>query len=171
MVSFLGLIASLVVTDWHGYGENPCSLDNLGHVIINISSEGNDSQSIGSAQSQLVSSGSGVNIYGLSDDSPIDTVINTSNDTNIWLRENDFSNNEEICRSLSTSEDRCFWNQKSRVTGEECNICRAVCLSQQKSLTFIQFCVSTFLFSLLTQSGLVFYSVVASYQVERKHQV
>ena len=170
MVSFLGLIASVVVTDWHGYGENPCSLDNLRH-IINVSSEGNDSQSLGSAGSQLVSSSSGMNIYGLSDDSPIDTFIDTPNDTNILLKEYDFSSNEELCESLSTSEDQCFWNRKSRVTGEECNICRAVCLSQQKSLTFIQFCVSTFIFSLLTQSGLVFYSVVASYQVERKHQV
>ena len=76
-----------------------------------------------------------------------------------------------VCESLSTSDNKCFWNPNSRVTGEKCSTCRVVCLSQQKSLTFIQFSIGVALIAFVLQLGVAFYVAVASNMTEKRSQV
>ena len=53
-----------------------------------------------------------------------------------------------VCESLGDTKYHCYWNQHSRVTGEECHACPLICRSEYKSLTFAQFGVGSFLFEL-----------------------
>ena len=77
----------------------------------------------------------------------------------------------QVCKSLSTSGNECFWNPNSRVTGEYCAECFKVCRSVGKSLNFIQFSVGLALFSMTLvpfQLGTIF---LTSDVVPLKYQV
>ena len=61
----------------------------------------------------------------------------------------------ESCEALSNSSHQCFWNPKSRITGEFCNTCDAVCYSEQKSFNFYQFTAGVMLICLSGALGFV----------------
>ena len=51
-----------------------------------------------------------------------------------------------VCESLGDTKYHCYWNQHSRVTGEECHACPSICRGEYKSLNFAQFVVGSVLF-------------------------
>ena len=51
-----------------------------------------------------------------------------------------------VCVSLGDTKYHCYWNQHSRVTGEECYACPSICRSEYKSLYLAQFVVGSVLF-------------------------
>ena len=51
-----------------------------------------------------------------------------------------------VCESLGDTKYNCYWNQHSRVTGEECYACPSICRSEYKSLYLAQFVVGSILF-------------------------
>jgi len=51
-----------------------------------------------------------------------------------------------VCESLGDTKYHCYWNQHSRVTGEECYACPSICRSEYKSLYLAQFGVGSVLF-------------------------
>ena len=51
-----------------------------------------------------------------------------------------------VCESLGDTKYHCYWNQHSRVTGEECHACPSICRSQYKSLYLAQFVVGSVFF-------------------------
>jgi len=51
-----------------------------------------------------------------------------------------------VCESLGDTKYHCYWNQNSRVTGEECYACPSICRSEYKSLYLAQFVVGSVLF-------------------------
>ena len=163
----LAMIASALMADWQSYGHNPCSLENVRSVTTpNGSYAEHNPENFSEDSSSLVFSGSGNNLSGLSSS----ILIATSTNSSIRSIVRQYSN-QQLCMSLTTAENQCFWNLESRVTGEKCSNCRAVCLSQQKSLTFIQFIIGMFIFALIIQPTLNFLSVVASNLVKNEDQV
>ena len=68
----------------------------------------------------------------------------------------------ESCEALSSSSHQCFWNPKSRITGEFCNTCLPTCLSEQASLNFYQFSLGVVLICISGPLGFVFISAITS---------
>ena len=66
------------------------------------------------------------------------------------------------CEALSSSSDECFWNPKSRITGEFCNSCVSVCLSKQKSINIYQFGLGVIFIYFSGTFGFIFLSAVMS---------
>ena len=64
--------------------------------------------------------------------------------------------------ALSSSSHQCFWNPKSRITGEFCNTCLRTCLSKQTTINFYQFTVGILLISFATPLGFVLLSAISS---------
>ena len=83
----------------------------------------------------------------------------------------DFQLNVENCESRSTSLHRCFWNPKSRVTGDYCSTCLQTCLSENISLNFYQFIIGVFLTAMGSILGFVFDSALISDVTPTKNQV
>ena len=69
---------------------------------------------------------------------------------------------QQWCEALSNSSHQCFWNPKSRVTGEFCNTCLSTCLSEQASLNFYQFGLGVVLICISGPLGFVFISAITS---------
>jgi len=51
-----------------------------------------------------------------------------------------------VCELLGDTKYHCYWNQHSRVTGEECYACPSICRSEYKSLYLAQFVAGSVLF-------------------------
>ena len=68
----------------------------------------------------------------------------------------------ESCEALSNSSHQCFWNPKSRITGEFCNTCLRTCLSEQKSTNFYQFSLGVLLVSLTAPLCFVYIPAITS---------
>lgn len=66
------------------------------------------------------------------------------------------------CEARSSSSYQCFWNQKSRITGEFCNSCLDACLSIEKSDNIYHFTIGILLIAVSTSVGYVTISAVAS---------
>ena len=56
----------------------------------------------------------------------------------------------------------CFWNPISRITGDYCERCRAVCLSETHSLNFIQLFIGIVLLASSMASGRLLVTTIAS---------
>ena len=152
----LGLLGSVLVGDWQGIGHDPCSSANI-IGPFNTSTNGsrledNDHSQSGmfSADSTLSSGGDSIYLLPLSDE--ISSSSNSSLD-NWWV---------ESCEALSSSSHQCFWNPKSRITGEFCNTCHTACYSEQKSLNFYQFSLGMSLISVSAILGYLFVTIVIS---------
>ena len=61
------------------------------------------------------------------------------------------SNYVRSCEALSSSNDECFWNAQSRITGTSC---LSVCLSQQRSIDIYQFGLGALLVAFSASLGL-----------------
>ena len=65
----------------------------------------------------------------------------------------------------------CFWNPISRITGDYCERCRAVCLSETHSLNFIQLFIGIVLLSSCYVPGRLLVTTIASDLAENRSQV
>ena len=186
-VMLSALIGSLLLADWHGFGGNPCSIDNIEQSTVTAGDVFNVSRAAnGSEEFKLSGSGFLTSTRGSGSGQATEREwlwVDNHNNTDAWDTDNNSSSlglellmnssatAVELCESQSTSKHKCFWNPKSRVTGEHCTTCRPVCLSTQKSLNFIQFTTGMVIITIILQPGLVFFSVVASNITKKRHQV
>ena len=162
----LMMSGAVLLADWQGFDANPCSSPSMN--VSTLAVENNATNSINNTQKTFITDGSGGSGLALSSGW-------WNNDSIVSIRNNGspFSTNidRELCESQSISIDECFWNPKSRVTGEHCTTCRPVCLSTQKSLNFVQFSIGVALIAIMLQPGVVFYIVVASNITNKQYQV
>ena len=84
-----------------------------------------------------------------------------------------FSANEisDFCINASTSEDTCYWNPQSRITGKYCSDCTQRCSSIQKSLYFSQLCIGLMLTIFVLQITPLFVNIIASDFTPTEYQV
>ena len=75
------------------------------------------------------------------------------------------------CEAQVSSGYQCFWNQKSRITGEFCNTCLDACLSTEKSHNIYYFTVGMLLIAVSASVGFVTISAIASDITSIKSQV
>jgi len=122
----LGVTASIIgpalIADWQAIGHDPCTQFSLFHhpELTN--------------ETKIC-----LNAYNVTN---LKTHINTSSNdfpcANVTLL-------RTVCESLGDTKYHCYWNQHSRVTGEECHACPSICRSEYKSLTLAQFVVGSVL--------------------------
>ena len=68
----------------------------------------------------------------------------------------------ETCEIQNITGHLCFWNPKSRITGEFCNTCHESCQSEQKAMNFYQFGIGVLLVSLSSPLGFVYVATITS---------
>ena len=128
----LGITASIIgaalIADWQAIGHDPCSQFSLFHhpELTNKSKPGAIC----------------LDNYDLTN---LEAHINISNNTNHFPCAN-VTLLRTVCESLGDTKYHCYWNQHSRVTGEECYACPSICRSEYKSLYLAQFVVGSILF-------------------------
>ncbi len=66
------------------------------------------------------------------------------------------------CEQFSNDTNNCFWNPISRITGDHCDRCRSVCLSENHSLNFIQLFIGIVMVSFCVIPGRVLSTTIAS---------
>ena len=158
----VGLVGMLLLTDWHGYGKNPCNH----HIYQNQKMIQNQTANL--SDSSFFETSGDSSLSGFVSSGSLEWLnYSTTNNETLPATEDSIT----VCESLSTSDNKCFWNPNSRVTGEKCNTCRSVCLSQQKSLTIIQFSIGVALIVFVLQPGVAFYVAVASNMTQKRSQV
>ena len=153
-----------LIGDWQGIGHDPCSSVNI-IVPFNTSTNGSELENNDYSQYEMFSADSalisrGDSIYSL----PLSDGISSSNSSlhNWWV---------ESCEALSSSSHHCFWNPKSRITGEFCNTCHTACYSERKSFNIYQFSFGVLLVRLASALGFVSISAIASAYTPTDHQV
>jgi len=116
------VVGAALIADWQAIGYDPCTQFSLFHhpELANKSKPGPIC----------------LDNFGLQVD------VNTS--SNIPCA--NFTVLQTVCESLGDTKYHCYWNQHSRVTGEECHACPSICRSEYKSLTLAQFVVGSVLF-------------------------
>ena len=117
----IGIIGTLIMTDWQSIGGDPCNQFN-DDEIINI------------------------------------TDYNTTELS-------------YYCEQFSNDTNNCFWNPISRITGDHCDRCRPVCLSENHSLNFIQLFIGTILLSSCYVPVRLLVTTIASDLAENRSQV
>ena len=131
---FCALSGSVLITDWQSIGHDPCS-----------SASPNSSTTDDIFNDSSLYSG---------DYFTNETLTSKTSSLSLDLLEG--------CIAQSTSSDHCFWNPQSRVTGDFCNSCAPSCLSKEKSLNIVQFCIGALLVASSASVGFVFISAVTS---------
>ena len=126
MIAMLGITASIVgatlIADWQAIGLDPCTQFSLFHHpdLMNESKICLNNYDVTYLKSHIIGS-------------------NYSRCGNVTLL-------RAVCESLGDTKYHCYWNQHSRVTGEECHACPSICRGEYKSLNLAQFAVGSFLF-------------------------
>ena len=154
-----------MIGDWQGIGHDPCSSANI-IGPFNASTNGSGLEDNDYSLSGMFSADSALNsggdsIYPL----PISDEISSSSNSSLhnwWV---------ESCEALSSSSHQCFWNPKSRITGEFCNTCHTACYSELKSFNLYQFSFGVLLVCLASALGFVFISAITSAYTPIDHQV
>ena len=129
IIAMLGVTASTVgaalIADWQAIGHDPCTQFSPFHhpELTNKSKPGAICLNLTNLEAR----------------------INISNNTNHSPCAN-VTSLREVCESLGDTKYHCYWNQHSRVTGEECHACPSICRGEYKSLTLAQFGVGSVLF-------------------------
>ena len=154
-ILFLGLmfsaVGSLLFGDWQAILGDPCHAQSQNTTLYYITDE---------AMPPTVEEGSGEII------STLDSCTAESSTNSSLVLEL-----TESCRALSSSENTCFWNRQSRVTGKYCYSCLGVCLSIQSSHNIYQLSAAVILISIATALVFVFSSAIVSDIASVKSQV
>ena len=137
------LVGAVLIGDWQAIIDDPCSLAPLN------TSEPCDTEN-GSSFPGLSSN------ISIASGSIEDDCLNSTSNSSLYQQL------VESCEALSNSSHQCFWNPKSRITGEFCNTCLPTCLSKQASLNIYQFSLGVVLICLSGPLGFVFTSAVTS---------
>jgi hypothetical protein len=119
----IGIIGCAIIGDWQSIQGDPCHQITPCDVNNNSSLDGTDGLLDCIENFQCSSE----------DDRPECNL-------NFTLMTTNCTNNEECMCELygSLSNNDCFWNPKSRITGEYCDRCRPACLSKRHSLCLPQ---------------------------------
>ena len=139
----MGLLGSLLVGDWQAIiRQDPClsAHNTTGFLELNTSTN----------SSELMM-GVDVDSSGLMTDE-----LNSTSNSSLYEQLT------KSCEALSSSSHQCFWNPKSRITGEFCNTCLPTCLSKQTTINFYQFSAGMLLISLATPLEYVVVSAITS---------
>ena len=137
--SSLAFCGSLLMADWQGLGNNPCSLPVINTtVLLNNGSFQGYSNSAQVTDLEGESNQSQVFIH--EGNSPTSNFPSTSNTTTLFI------DDARRCELRSTSDYKCLWNPKSSITGKLCSDCYHICRSKQMSFSFAQFCLGLTLF-------------------------
>ena len=110
----IGIIGSLIMTDWQSLRGDPCNQFN--------------------------------------DNSTID-LLDDYNSTELSYYCEQFGDDNNY---------NCFWNPISRITGDYCERCRVVCLSETHSLNFVQLFIGIAMISFCVVPGRVLTTTIAS---------
>ena len=142
VLSFFGLV---FLADWQSVGGDPCV--QLTH---------------GECLGDSVGSGNGSLDYLLQNNSC--SVFHDATVEELFYNATSLCGDEQcVCDVINNVTDyQCFWNPLSRVTGQYCERCRRVCLSEAHSLNFAQFIVGTLVFAPGYPMGRIALTVLAS---------
>ena len=163
-----------MIGDWQGIGQDPCSSANIiDHFNASTNSSRLEYNDYSQLQSGMFSTDSVLNSGGdstanredyLLSPAPLPDEMKSSNSSlhSQWV---------ESCEALSSSSHQCFWNPKSRITGEFCNTCDTACYSEQQSFNFYQFSAGVMLICLSSPPAFVFISSITSAYTPVDHQV
>ena len=77
----------------------------------------------------------------------------------------------ERCEAMAQSDYKCYWNQASKITHQECDHCPQICRSELKSLNFVQFCIGMLLFAVAIPLSRIALMVIISNNISRGMQV
>lgn len=72
------------------------------------------------------------------------------------------ANASVLCQSFSGPPFHCFWNPKSRITGETCQRCEPICRSTQASLNFAQLIIGISLVFIGLPMGRILATIILS---------
>ena len=137
----LAVVGCALVGDWQSViNKDSCHSD-----FERASNEVNDTDN---GMSSVLGSGSGVSNCSFMSEHDNCTVS--------------FKLYEQCCQSLSSPNQECFFNPKSRVTGKVCRTCLCTCLSEQTTISIYQFSAGVLFLSLSCPLGFVFASKIAS---------
>lgn len=78
---------------------------------------------------------------------------------------------QERCEAMAQSDYKCYWNQASKITHQECDHCPQICRSELKSLNFVQFCIGVLLFVVAIPLSRIALMVIISNNISREMQV
>ena len=140
----LALVGSILMGDWQAIhvGRDPCSLD--GNLQLNTSTNSTNNSS------DLIH---GVSVDSVLSSGLMTDELNSTSNSSLYV---------ENCEALSSSSHQCFWNPKSRITGEFCNTCLPTCLSKQTTINFYQYTVGILLISFASPLGLILTSAITA---------
>ena len=174
----MGLFGSLLVGDWQAIiRQDPCLsahnvTDTTGFLANTTELENYDWIVSGS------SSGSELNTSTNSSELMMGIDVDSLFSSGLMTDELNFTSNSSVyeqliksCEALSTSSHQCFWNPKSRVTGQFCNTCLPTCLSKQTAINFYQFSAGILLIALATPLEYVVVSAITSDMTATDSQV
>ena len=127
MIAMLGVtctvVGAVLIADWQAIGHDPCTRFSPFH------------------HPELTNQSEARTIWA--DNYDLQAHINISSDcvscANVTLP-------RTVCESLGDTKYHCYWNQHSRVTGEECHACPSICRGEYKSLNLAQFVLGSALF-------------------------
>ena len=164
----MGLLGSLLVGDWQAIiHQDPClsahNVTDTTDFLANTTELDCDWIVSGSSSgSELnTSTNSSELMMGVSVDSVLSSGLVTD-ELNSTSNSSLYEQLVESCEALSSSSHQCFWNPKSRITGEFCNTCLPTCLSKQTTINFYQFSAGMLLISLATPLEYVVVSAITS---------
>ena len=158
----MALVGILLMGDWQAIGRDPCS--SAFNTSVNVTT------GVSGCDDNMIASGMEIDM-GLPSDPECQSNSTSSQamggelDVNLTLPSSNSSDYQQMvdsCEAQSSSSHQCFWNPKSRITGEFCNTCQTVCLSELTSINFYQFTAGVLLVSLATPLGFVFISATTS---------
>ena len=139
------VFGSLLIGDWQSIGhENNCRSFNTTHSSVEDSGS---TELLGEYEPALF---------------PISSFEDRNSSNATLSKLSHYNRLVEGCKSLSSADDTCYWNQQSLVTGQFCSICLPTCLSKRTTLNFYQFSVGVLLLSIAGPLMFVFVSAVAS---------
>jgi hypothetical protein len=134
----LVLAGSLLFGDWQSIGPDPCT-----------SFSSNATERDCGEISPVSGSGSGAG------DEAFPVGLSAANTTAVQEL-------VEGCQALSGPSNACFWNRRSRVTGDYCTECLGTCLSTERSQNIHQLSLAVIILSIGAPLGFTFVPAIAS---------
>ena len=129
------IVGAATMSDWQSVGNDPCLLEtNNANNTTLLSASNNVSGYLWYGNSTY---GGNYSIHG---NHSLDSHVSSDHSLEEVLLKASY------CKAHSSTDDTCYWNPLSRVTGKQCEECYPVCRSVQRSLNFVQLSIGATLF-------------------------